>query len=162
MASSTASGSLNPSAPKSLMPLSCPRIVRRGDDDASVKAVSLRQERDGGSGHNARALDCRACLAQALGKRGGDPRAGFARVAPEKNFGLRRLSCAANERARGRRYRSSLDRAGPLPQRRECRLCRRVCVCRWRSFCRSLASFARFGRVGPAVARRVKRSRRGS
>jgi hypothetical protein len=53
-----------------------------------VKAVGAGEEGDGRGGHDAGAFDARARFAQAGGKRGGDPGAGLARVAAEKDFGL--------------------------------------------------------------------------
>ena len=66
-----------------------PRIVRGGDDHAGVKAVLAGQERDGGRGYDAGALDAGSGRAQAGGERGGDPGARFAGIAAEEHGGLR-------------------------------------------------------------------------
>ena len=68
-------GQLEAVAAEELDAVVLPGIVRGGDDDAGLEAVLTREEGDGGSGHNTRALDCCACLAQAGGEGGGDPRA---------------------------------------------------------------------------------------
>jgi hypothetical protein len=69
-----------------------PGIVRGGDDDAGVEAVGARRGRRRPGGHDApRFPRVAPAFAQAGGERGGDPGAGLARVAAEKDFGLRRF-----------------------------------------------------------------------
>ena len=65
-----------------------PGIVRSGDHRARVETVRAREKRDRRRGHNARAFDLCACLAQALCQRSRDPRPGLARVAAQKHPGL--------------------------------------------------------------------------
>ena len=88
MASSTASGSLKPSAPKSLMPLSCQGLCEAEMTTPAWKpCVRARNATAGVVTMPALSTSC-ACFAQACGQRGRDPRAGLARVAAEKHFGL--------------------------------------------------------------------------
>ena len=76
-----------------------PGIVRSRDHHACVETVRAREKRDRRRGHNARAFDLCACLAQALCQRGRDPRSGLARVAAEKHPGF---CCGFSQRVRQR------------------------------------------------------------
>jgi len=86
MASSTASASLNPSAPKSLMPLSCQGCERARERH---RLKSMRAGKEGNRGvARCRRFQHRSGLAQAGGESGGDPGAGLARIAAENHPGF--------------------------------------------------------------------------
>ena len=125
MASSTASGSLKPSAPKSLMPLSCQGLWDGGDDDAGVEAVLAGEEGDGRAWGRCRRFRPARLL-------GGRP---AARVAAIQGLDSR-VSRPRRTRARWRDLRSEwasarpaakmvLGSSGDCRRRRECRRCRK-------------------------------------
>jgi hypothetical protein len=65
-----------------------PGIVRGRDHHPRLKAVGAGEEGDGRGGHNARAFDADAGLAQSGGESGGDPGAGLACVAAQNDARL--------------------------------------------------------------------------
>ncbi len=83
-------GQLESVGAKELDAVILPGIVRGGDDNARVEAVSTREERHGRRGDDARAFDRGSGFTQSRGEGGGDPRTRFARIAAQKNLGSRR------------------------------------------------------------------------
>ena len=65
-----------------------PGIVRGGDDYASLKSMGAGEEGDGGGGNDAGAFNACSGGPKAGSEDGGDPRAGFAGIAAEKDGGL--------------------------------------------------------------------------
>ena len=87
MASSVASGSLKPSGPKSLMPLSCQGLWEAEMTTPALKPCGAGEEGDGGGGDDAGVFDRGAAGGEAGGEGGGDPVAGLARVHAEQDAG---------------------------------------------------------------------------
>ena len=104
-----------------------PGIVRGGDDNARVEAVSTREERHGRRGDDARAFDAapasRNPAARVAAIHGLDSRVSR----PKRTFGSRQVLRSEWPRARPT-AKMVVGRAELGRRRRECRRCRRVCV----------------------------------
>ena len=87
MASSVASGSLKPSGPKSLMPLSCQGLWEAEMTTPAAKPWAAGEEGDGGGGDDAGGFDGGADSGggDSGGEGGGDPGAGLAGVGTQKD-----------------------------------------------------------------------------
>ena len=95
MASSTASGSLKPSAPKSLMPLSCQGLCEAEMTTPAWKPCVRARNATAGVVTMPALSTCAPASRRPCCQRSRDPRPGLARVAAQKHPGFQPTACLA-------------------------------------------------------------------